>query len=156
MAVGAAIAAKDRPVLCLSADGSAMYTLQALWSMARESLKITTVIFANNSYNILKREFAGLRIGEPGPAASSLFDIGRPSIDWVSLAKGMGVPATRVDSLDSFARALQAGFDAGVPNLIELPISSHRFLRPGFGHPLFTKLLFHHFSQWESMAFRLR
>ena len=123
MAVGAAIAAKDRPVLCLSADGSAMYTLQALWSMARESLKITTVIFANNSYNILKREFAGLRIGEPGPAASSLFDIGQPSLDWVSLAKGMGVPATRVDSLDSLARALQAGFDAGAPNLIELPIS---------------------------------
>src|SRR5208283_3175218 len=102
LAVGAAVACHTRPVLCLSADGSGMYTLQALWTMAREGLKITTVIFANRAYGVLKREFSNLGLGEPGATASSLFEIGRPDLDWVSLAKGMGVSGTRVDSLDAF------------------------------------------------------
>jgi acetolactate synthase-1/2/3 large subunit len=99
-----------------------MYTLQALWTMAREGLNITTVIFANRAYEILKREFASLGIGEPGATASSLFGIGHPDLDWVSLAKGMGIPGTRVDSLDAFNKALKRGFEAGGPNLIEVPI----------------------------------
>ena len=122
LAVGAAIACNNRPALCLSADGSGMYTLQALWTMAREGLNITTIIFANSAYEILKREFASLAIGEPGATASNLFSVGRPDLDWVSLAKGMGIHGTRVDSLDAFNKALKKGFDTNGPALIEVPI----------------------------------
>ena len=122
LAVGAAIAAPERNVLCLSADGSGMYTAQALWTMARESLKIVTVIFANRLYSVLKREFGGLGIGEPGAIASSMFEIGRPDLDWVKLAQGMGVPAKRVRSLDEFTNALQQGYEADGPTLIEVPL----------------------------------
>ena len=120
LAVGAAVACPDRRVLCLSADGSGMYTLQALWTMAREGLKVTTVVFANRAYAVLKREFAFLGVGEPGPRAADLFDIGRPDLDWVLLAKSMGVPGTRATSLDTFARALREGFESEGPMLIEV------------------------------------
>ena len=123
LAVGAAVACRDRPVLCLSADGSGMYTLQALWTMAREGLNITTVIFANRAYSVLKREFTNLGVGEPGMTASSLFDIGRPDLDWVSLSKGMGVSGIKVDSLDAFNRALKQGFEMKGPTLIQVPVS---------------------------------
>ena len=122
LAVGAAIASPERRVLCLTADGSAMYTLQALWTMARESLNITTVVFANRDYAVLKREFSYLGVGNPGPRASSLFEIGRPDLDWVQLAKGMGVPSSRVNSLDEFANALRDGFAGEGPRLIEVPL----------------------------------
>ncbi|MGB2634752.1 MAG: acetolactate synthase large subunit, partial [Candidatus Acidiferrum sp.] len=120
LAVGAAIACKNRRVLCLSADGSGMYTLQGLWTMARESLNITTIILANRAYGILKREFANLGAGEPGEIASSLFSIGRPDLDWVTLAKGMGIPGTRVHSLEEFASRLQQGLKNDGPSLIEV------------------------------------
>jgi acetolactate synthase-1/2/3 large subunit len=120
LAVGAAVACPERRVLCLSADGSGMYTAQALWTMAREGLKVSTVIFANRVYGVLKREFSYLGIGDPGPRASALFEIGRPDLDWVSLARGMGVPGTRVHSLDEFTKALQTGFGAEGPTLIEV------------------------------------
>ncbi|MGH9743810.1 MAG: acetolactate synthase large subunit [Candidatus Acidiferrum sp.] len=120
LAVGAAVACPDRRVLCLSADGSGMYTLQALWTMARENLKVTTVVFANRAYAVLKREFSNLGIGVPGPLATDLFEIGRPDLNWVSLAKGMGVTGTRVTSLDLFGRALEDGFKSGGPMLIEV------------------------------------
>lgn len=122
LAVGAAVACPKRRVLCLSADGSGMYTLQALWTMAREGLPVTTVILANNQYAVLKREFAGLGIGAPGPRAASLLEIGHPTIDWVSLAKGMGVPATRATSVEVFANALTHGIDSNEPSLIEVPL----------------------------------
>lgn len=122
LAVGAAVACPERPVLCLSADGSGMYTLQALWSMAREGLSVTTVILANNQYAVLKREFGGLGVGAPGPRATNFLDIGRPNIDWVSLAKGMGVPATRTTSTEEFAQALRRGFEGAGPSLIEIPL----------------------------------
>lgn len=122
LAVGAAVAAPDRRVLCLTADGSAMYTLQALWTMAREGLKVTIVVFANRSYAVLKREFSYLGVGEPGPKATEMFDIGRPDLDWVQLAKGMGVPGTRVTSLDAFGKALREGFANEGPMLIEIPL----------------------------------
>ena len=122
LAMGAAIAAPERRVVCLTADGSAMYTLQALWTMARESLNVTTVVFANRDYAVLKREFSYLGAGSPGPRALSMFEIGRPDLDWVRLAKGMGVPATRVNSLDEFAKALRDGFAAEGPTLIEVPL----------------------------------
>jgi acetolactate synthase-1/2/3 large subunit len=120
LAVGAAIACPERKVLCLTADGSGMYTLQALWTMAREGLGVTTVVFANRSYAVLKREFSYLGVGEPGTQALGMFDIGRPDLDWVHLAKGMGVSGTRVTSLAGFAKALKEGFASGGPNLIEV------------------------------------
>jgi acetolactate synthase I/II/III large subunit len=122
LAAGAAIACPERRVLCLTADGSAMYTLQALWTMARESLNVTTVVFANRDYAVLKREFSYLGAGSPGPRASSMFEIGHPDLDWVQLAKGMGVPARRVNSLDEFAKTLRDGFATEGPTLIEVPL----------------------------------
>jgi acetolactate synthase-1/2/3 large subunit len=122
LAVGAAVACPNRKVLCLTADGSGMYTLQALWTMARESLNVTTVVFANHDYAVLKREFSYLGVGQPGTRASDMFSIGRPNLDWVQLAKGMGVPGTRVNSLDAFGKALRAGLESQGPTLIEVPL----------------------------------
>ena len=122
LAVGAAVACPDRKVLCLTADGSGMYTLQALWTMARESLDVTTVVFANRDYAVLKREFSYLGVGQPGPRAIDMLEIGRPDLDWVHLAQGMGVPAERVTSLTAFANALRKGFRLEGPSLIEVPL----------------------------------
>jgi acetolactate synthase-1/2/3 large subunit len=122
LAVGAAVACPDRRVLCLSADGSGMYTAQALWTMARESLNVTTVVFANRDYAVLKREFTYLGIGSPGARAAAMFEIGRPDLDWTLLAKGMGVPGIRVNSLDAFGKALRAGLEGEGPTLIEVPL----------------------------------
>jgi acetolactate synthase I/II/III large subunit len=122
LAVGAAVACPQRKVLCLSADGSSMYTLQALWTMAREGLQVTTVVFANRDYAVLKREFSYLGIGSPGARTLAMFEIGRPDLDWVQLAKGMGVPGTRVTSLAEFAQELRKGFASGGPTLIEVPL----------------------------------
>ena len=122
LAVGAAIACPDRRILCLTADGSAMYTAQALWTMAREGLNVTTVVFANRSYAVLKREFSYIGVGDPGPQASNMFDIGRPDLDWVYLAQGMGVPASRPSTLNEFAKALRRGFEGEGPSLIEVRV----------------------------------
>jgi acetolactate synthase-1/2/3 large subunit len=122
LAVGAAVACPERRVLCLTADGSAMYTLQALWTMAREGLKVTAVLFANRDYAVLKREFSYLGVGEPGKRALDMFEIGRPDLDWVQLAKGMGVPAARVTTLEAFEKALCEGFGSRGPSLIEVPL----------------------------------
>jgi len=122
LAVGAAVACPDRPVLCLTADGSGMYTLQALWTMARQGLHVVTVVFANRTYGVLKREFGNLGVGAPGPQAKALFDIGHPDLNWVSIAQGMGVPGTRVTSLGEFASALRRGYGGEGPSLIEVPL----------------------------------
>jgi acetolactate synthase-1/2/3 large subunit len=122
LAVGAAVACPDRKVLCLTADGSGMYTLQALWTMAREGLNITTVVFANRDYAVLRREFSYLGIGNPGARADAMFGIGRPDLDWAHLAKGMGVPSVRVTSLEAFGKALRAGLEGEGPSLIEVPL----------------------------------
>jgi acetolactate synthase-1/2/3 large subunit len=122
LAVGAAVACPNRQVLCLTADGSGMYTLQALWTMAREGLHVTTVVFANRDYAVLKREFSYLGVGDPGRRALDMFEIGRPDLDWVRLAKGMGVPGARVTSLEGFAKALREGFASQGPSLIEVPL----------------------------------
>ena len=99
-----------------------MYTAQALWTMARESLNVTTVVFANRSYAVLKREFSYLGVGDPGPRASAMFDIGRPDLDWVQLARGMGVPASCPTTLDEFGKALRNGFEGEGPSLIEVRV----------------------------------
>ena len=122
LAVGASVACPERRVLCLSADGSGMYTSQALWTMARENLNVTTVIYANRVYGVLKREFASLGIGEAGQRALDMFEIGRPEIDWAALAKGMGVRGMRAGSLEQFAGALRDGFAGEGPSLIQVDL----------------------------------
>jgi acetolactate synthase-1/2/3 large subunit len=116
---GAAIACPDRKVLVLEADGSGMYTLQALWTQAREGLDVTTVVCANRSYHVLRIELQRAGITEPGPAASALTDLSRPALDWVSLARGMGVPGTRAERAEELTAALARAFAEPGPHLIE-------------------------------------
>ena len=121
-ATGAAIACPDRKVLCLQADGAGMYTVQALWTQARESLNVTTVVFANRRYRILGIEYQRVGAGAPGARARSMMDIDNPEIDWISLAKGMGVPACRVTTTEELNRQLAAYLAEPGPNLIEAVI----------------------------------
>ena len=95
VATGAAVACPDRKVICMVGDGSAMYTLQSLWTQAREGLNVLTIVFANRIYQILRGEFDGVGAGEPGQRALDMLKIDRPTLDWVSLAKGMGVAGPR-------------------------------------------------------------
>jgi acetolactate synthase-1/2/3 large subunit len=118
-AVGAAIAAPDRKVLVLEGDGSAMYTIQSLWTMAREGLDITILVFANRAYKILQGEFAGVGAGTPGPRANHMLNLDNPTLDFVSLAKSMGVEAGRATDLGSLARELSRGFASKGPYLVE-------------------------------------
>jgi acetolactate synthase-1/2/3 large subunit len=99
-----------------------MYTLQALWTMAREQLDITIVIFANRAYRILQGELASLGAATPGGRTLDLLTLDRPNLDWVDLARGHGVDAGRAINLDEFARELKRAFDSAGPYLIELII----------------------------------
>jgi acetolactate synthase I/II/III large subunit len=119
VAVGAAVACPDRKVLALIGDGSGMYTVQALWTMAREGLDVTAVIWANRTYQILKGEFDNVGAGKPGQKANDMLEIGRPNLDWVALATGMGVPANRVTDCESLTRQVQRGLADAGPHLIE-------------------------------------
>jgi len=119
VAIGAAVACPDRQVLCLHGDGGAMYTLQALWTQAREELDVTTVILANRSYAILNVEFSRVGLGEPGAKALDMLDLTRPTLDWVKLAEGMGVPAKQVTTAEGLAAQLAVGFSERGPRLIE-------------------------------------
>jgi acetolactate synthase-1/2/3 large subunit len=118
-AVGAAIACPDRPVIAFQADGSGLYTLQALWTMARESLDVVVVICANRVYRILQAELARAGVMEPGPKAASLTDLGNPNVDWVAAAKGFGVPGVSVDDTAEFATAFTRALAERGPSLIE-------------------------------------
>lgn len=122
LAIGAAIAAPDRKVVSLVGDGSAMYTVQALWTMAREDLDIAIVIFANRSYRVLAMEMLRTGSGEPGSSAQKLLDLGDPAIDWVALARGMGVPAVRCDTAETFDRTFAGAMAARGLLLIEARI----------------------------------
>ncbi len=119
-AVGAAVACPDRKVLALQADGSGMYTLQSLWTMAREGLDVTVVIFANRGYQILRLEMAAVGVTDPGRNARAMFDIDGPQLDWVALAKGHGVDGVRVTDLDQFAAAFGGAMQRKGPYLIEV------------------------------------
>ena len=121
-ATGAAIAAPDRPVLCLEADGSAMYTISALWTHAREGLDITTVIFANGSYAILDLESQRLGVPAGGSAHHDLLDLTRPGLDFIALARGMGVPASRATTTEDFTDQLRRAFAESGPHLIEAAV----------------------------------
>jgi acetolactate synthase-1/2/3 large subunit len=122
VALGAAIAAPGRRVLALIADGSGMYTLQALWSIARENLDVTTVIFANRTYGVLIGEANNVGAGPLGARALDMLEIGRPDLNWVHLAEGMGVPAKRVTDLESLARHLADNLRTPGPSLIEVVV----------------------------------
>jgi acetolactate synthase I/II/III large subunit len=119
-ATGAAIASPDRTVIVLEGDGSAMYTLQALWTMARESLNIKILVFANRGYQILKAELANITAGKPERKATGILTMDNPALDWVALAKGHGVAASRVDDLDSLASEFRRALASRGPNLIEV------------------------------------
>ena len=120
VATGAAVACPDRKVICLEGDGSGMYTVQALWTQAREGLDVTTVVFANRTYAILKGEMANVGAGNFGRKALDMLEIGRPDLDWVSLARGMGVEAGRATTAEEFCRQLAAGLRVQGPYLIEV------------------------------------
>jgi acetolactate synthase-1/2/3 large subunit len=118
-ATGAAVGAGGRPVVNLEADGSAMYTLQSLWTQAREGLDVTTIIIANRSYAILEFEFSRVGASGDGAAARELMDIGRPELSFAGLAQSMGVPGRRVTQVGELAAALREAFSEPGPHLIE-------------------------------------
>jgi acetolactate synthase-1/2/3 large subunit len=121
VATGAAVAAPGRRVINLEGDGSALYTVQALWTQSREKLDVTTVILSNRKYAILEMELA--KVGaNPGRTALDLFDLSSPSIDWLGLAGAMGVEAARAETLDQFADLLRVSYQQNGPFLIELVI----------------------------------
>jgi acetolactate synthase-1/2/3 large subunit len=120
LAGGAAMACPNRKVICLHGDGGAMYTLQALWTQARERLDVTTVIFANRSYAILNIELARVGAQNPGPKALSMLDLHNPTLDWVQLASGMGVEASRAETVGEFAGQFDSAIKQRGPRLIEV------------------------------------
>jgi acetolactate synthase-1/2/3 large subunit len=122
LATGAAVASPHRKVVCIQGDGGAMYTLQALWTQAREKLDVTTVIFANRSYAILNVELARVGARNVGPKALSMLDLHNPELDFVKLATGMGVEATRAETLEDFDAQFADAMAQKGPRLIELMI----------------------------------
>ena len=120
VATGAAIACPGQKVIALEGDGSAMYTVQSLWTIARENLDVTVLVFSNRSYKILRGELANVGVGNPGPRAIDMLTLDRPNLDWVSMAKGMGVEAEKVDELGALAKAFDRGLASDGPYLIEL------------------------------------
>jgi acetolactate synthase I/II/III large subunit len=119
LALGAAIAAPDRRVIALTGDGAGMYTLQALWSMAREQTDITIIVLANRSYTILNVEWMRMQLGTPGTTAVDMFNLSKPDIAWAALATGMGVAARTVSTAEDFDMALRDAVQRKGPCLIE-------------------------------------
>jgi thiamine pyrophosphate-dependent acetolactate synthase large subunit-like protein len=110
----------DLQEAALQADGSALYTVQGLWTQARENLKVLTCIWSNRTYAILRGELAAVGVRQPGRSAIDMLSLDRPAIDWVKLARGFGVEARRVETLEDFTRTFQAGLQAQGPYLIEV------------------------------------
>lgn len=122
LAIGAAVAKPDRKVVSLNGDGAGMYTVQSLWTLAREKADVTVVVFANHSYRILNIEMGRTGSGNPGPSASKLLDLGDPKLDWVSIAKGMGVSAVRCETAEAFDAAFARAMAEPGPHFIEAAI----------------------------------
>jgi acetolactate synthase-1/2/3 large subunit len=118
VAIGAAVARPDVKTICLSGDGAGMYTVQSLWTMARENLDVLTIVFVNHAYRILKIELARTGAGNPGPAANGMLSLGSPEIDWVKLAEGMGVGAEACSGVAQFNDALARAMAMRGPRLI--------------------------------------
>jgi acetolactate synthase-1/2/3 large subunit len=119
VATGAAVAAPDRRVVCVEADGSAMYTLQALWTQAREGLDVITVVVSNRAYAILQIEMHRVQAEPPGPAAAALLELSRPTLDVVALARGFGVSAISATTVEDFDSAFRRSLIEPGPSLIE-------------------------------------
>ena len=124
VAVGAAVACPDRPVIALEGEGSAMYTIQSLWTMAREELNVTVVIFNNRSYAILNIELERVGADRPGPKAKEQLDLAGPNIDFVQLGTGLGVPSVRVDTAEDLVAGLERAIAEPGPHLIECVVPS--------------------------------
>jgi acetolactate synthase-1/2/3 large subunit len=122
VAVGAAVAAPDRRVVALESDGSALYTLQSWWTMAREGLDVTTILLNNHSYAVLNMELDRVGVDGAGPRARDMLDLGRPSIDFVQLARGMGLHAERADSAGQFTDQLARALATPGPSVVEAVI----------------------------------
>jgi acetolactate synthase-1/2/3 large subunit len=127
VAIGAAIAAPERPVVALEADGSALYTISALWTMAREQLDITVVILNNHAYAILQLELTRVGATAAGPKAQSLLDLSNPDLDFVAIAKGFGVPATSATTAEELAAQFSAAIAEPGPHLIDAAVPAPSF-----------------------------
>jgi acetolactate synthase-1/2/3 large subunit len=123
-AVGAAIACPDRPVLALVGDGSAMYTIQALWTMAREKLNVVAVVFNNRAYSILNVELQRVGAAEAGPKAKNQLNLDSPGLDFVQMGNSMGVSSVRATTTTEFVTALEHAFKTPGPHLIEAVVPS--------------------------------
>lgn len=124
VAIGASIAGKNRPVIALVGDGTAMYTIQALWTIMAEQLDVTTIIFNNRSYAILNIELERVGAESVGPKAKSQLDLSQPEIDFVSIAKGMGMPAEKATTAKELNKALKKAFSEPGPHLIDAVVPS--------------------------------
>jgi acetolactate synthase I/II/III large subunit len=122
LAVGAALAAPDRKVVCPHGDGGAAYTMQALWTMARENLDVTTVIYANRSYAILNYELHRVGVAAVGENARSMLDLHNPEMNWMQIASGLGVEASRATTAEEFAAQYESAMKHRGPRLIEAMI----------------------------------
>jgi len=123
-ATGAAVAAPDRPVLCLEADGSALYTIQALWTQAREQLNVTTVLINNAAYAVLRMELARTAAGQAGERAARMLDLSGPTPDFTAISTGLGVPAVRATTAEDLDRELRRAYAEPGPHLIEAIVPS--------------------------------
>ncbi len=124
VAVGAAVASRDRRVVAIESDGSALYTFQSWWTMAREGLDVTTVLLNNHSYAVLNMELDRVGVDSPGPRARDMLDLGRPSIDFVSLATGLGLHAARAETAEEFNTELARALAAPGPSVVEAIVPS--------------------------------
>ena len=122
VAIGAAIACPNQKVISLEGDGSAMYTVQSLWTMARENLDIVILIFANQSYKILQGELNNVGVTNPGKSAIEMLSLRNPELDWVSISQGMGVDAVKVDNIEDLVKYFKHGIKENGPFLIEVLI----------------------------------
>jgi acetolactate synthase-1/2/3 large subunit len=122
VAVGAAVACPDRPVFALQAEGSGLYTIQSLWTMAREQLNVTVVIFNNRSYGILNVELARVGAQRAGPKAAAQLDLSGPDLDFVQIGAGFGVPSRRVQTAEALVDALESAVAEPGPQLIEVVV----------------------------------
>jgi acetolactate synthase-1/2/3 large subunit len=122
-ATGAAVACPDRKVINYQSDGCGAYSVQAFWTQARENLDVVTIIGSNRSYNILRVELLRAGVMRPGPIAGSMASLDRPSLDWVKIGEGFGVPSVAVDSAEALARELERALLQKGPRLIEAVMS---------------------------------
>ena len=120
LALGAAIACPDQKVIALEADGSGMYTVQALWTMVREQLDVTVVLLNNRSYAILNIELSRVGVEQPGPTALSLLDLSNPDLEWTDIARGMGMQTVKVETVAALDQAFADAMEQKGPCLIEV------------------------------------